>query len=157
MTVVQYSSPDKNNQTDVLAPLEIICDYLNSQHVLALCCHDRESSWCASCFYVFERETMSFLIMTDGKTRHGQLIEKNPQVVGTISEQQTEITDLKGIQFSGSISLLIGEKEDQARQNYYDRFPIAKMIPSPIWRLTLDEVKMTDNTAGFASKYLWKK
>lgn len=155
MSPVQNITP--NNKDETLDPSQVIYDYLNLQHVLTLCCHDSELLWCASCFYVFEQDTMSFLIMTDSKTRHGKLIEKNANVAGTVSGQDIDIVELKGIQFAGSISLLIGDKEDAARRNYYDRFPVARLIPSPIWRLKIDEIKMTDNTAGFANKYIWKR
>lgn len=154
MTAVQNVTC--NDKADTDKPLKIIREYLDSQHVLTLCCHDRDELWCASCFYLFEPETMSLLIMTDSKTRHGQLIEKNAGVAGAISDQEVDIIKLKGIQFSGSIALLIGDKEHAARLNFYDRYPVAKLIPSPIWRLKLNEVKMTDNTEGFANKYHWK-
>jgi uncharacterized protein YhbP (UPF0306 family) len=155
MNVVENVTSEK--QEGFSDSLQIIVDYLESQHVLTLCCHSQESLWCASCFYLFEKETMSFLVMTDSKTRHGHLLSKNPNVAGTISDQTLDIVLLKGIQFSGQMALLIGDKEDLARRSFYDKYPVAKLIPSPIWRVKLDEIKMTDNTAGFANKFSWKR
>lgn len=146
-----------HNDTNQIEPVQIIRNYIDSQHVLSLCCQDGEQLWCANCFYLFEPETMSFLVMTDHQTRHGQMIKKNNRIAGTISEQKIDIVELKGIQFSGTISLLIGNKDDVARHHYYERFPVARLIPSPIWRISIDDVKMTDNSAGFANKYAWNR
>ena len=156
MNAVDDVTVDRND-TNPIEPVQIIRNYIESQHVLSLCCQDEEQLWCANCFYLFEPETMSFLIMTDCKTRHGQMIKKNNRVAGAISEQKIDIIELKGIQFAGTISLLMGNKEQVAIQHYYERFPVARLIPSPIWRLQINEIKMTDNSAGFANKYHWNR
>lgn len=134
---------------------KLICDYLNNQRLLTLCCSSSEDVWCANCFYYFDQESMSFILMSDAKARHGLLMQANPKVVGTVSDQTEDLTKIQGIQFSGSIKPLIGEREQSSRHAYYQSFPISKVIPMPLWRLTLETIKMLDNTQEFGKNIHW--
>ncbi|MBJ4294868.1 hypothetical protein JGE43_18630, partial [Salmonella enterica subsp. enterica serovar Typhimurium] len=35
------------------------------------------------------------------------------------------------------------------------RFPVARVLPAPVWEIRLDEIKFTDNTLGFGKKLHW--
>lgn len=130
-----------------------IIGYLSSQHVLSLCCQSKFDFWCASCFYLFEPNTLSFLLVSEHHTRHTQIMVENPYVAGSVSEQTEEVAKIRGVQFVGKITKLEGSEEQAARAHYNKRFPIAAGLPAPIWRVALDEVKLTDNSAGFGSKF----
>lgn len=137
--------------------LTAICRFLTKQHVLTLCAGNGIDMWCANCFYVFDESSMALWLLTSPGTRHGSLIQQNPAVAGTIAPQPKSIALIKGVQYRGQIQCLAGEAEHQARHHYYQRFPMARVMSSPIWQLTLEEVKMTDNTLGFGKKLHWQR
>ncbi|CNK71462.1 Uncharacterized protein conserved in bacteria [Yersinia frederiksenii] len=142
---------DVNNPDD----LSIITRFLRRQHVLTLCAGSGMDMWCANCFYVFDEAPMALYLMTEKHTRHGELMQINPQVVGTIATASRTVALIKGIQYRGEITPLQGEAEQAARQRYCRRFPVAKIASAPLWQLTLLEIKMTNNTLGFGKKLHW--
>lgn len=142
---------DVNNPDD----LSIITRFLRRQHVLTLCAGSGMDMWCANCFYVFDEAPMALYLMTEKHTRHGELMQINPQVVGTIATAPRTVALIKGIQYRGEITPLQGEAEQAARQRYCCRFPVAKIASAPLWQLTLLEIKMTNNTLGFGKKLHW--
>jgi len=137
--------------------LKSITAYLKKQHVLSLCVGDAQSLWCANCFYAFNEPDMSFYMLTEHTTRHGQLLSVNPHVAGTVSNQTITVSLIKGAQYSGEMSVLSGEEAQDARRIYTGRFPLAKLATTPIWRLRLDEIKLTNNKLGFGTKLSWQR
>lgn len=131
--------------------------YLKKQHVLSLCATDGDDMWSANCFYIFNETRMAFWLMTEPDTRHGQLMLANPRIAGTVNGQPKTVLLIKGVQYRGRIQLLSGEQETLARQAYQKRFPVAKKVSAPLWEITLDEVKMTDNALGFGKKIVWTR
>lgn len=129
--------------------------YLKKQHVLSLSCHNAQEIWSANCFYIFDEASMAFWLMTEPDTRHGALIEGNPQVAGTVNGQPKSVLLIKGVQYRGRMQRLQGEAESRARSAYQKRFPVARKVSAPLWEITLDELKMTDNALGFGKKILW--
>ncbi|MFC0224939.1 YhbP family protein [Serratia aquatilis] len=132
-----------------------IIRFLNKQHVLTLCAGNGTEMWCANCFYVFDAEHMALWLMTDLQTRHGELMQQNSVVVGTIAPQPKTVALIKGVQYRGVITLLEGDEALLARARYCKRFPVARVMKAPIWQLDLQEVKMTDNNLGFGKKLHW--
>ncbi|WP_347253400.1 YhbP family protein [Leminorella grimontii] len=138
--------------------LKAICRYLSKQHVVTLCVTEDDGfPWCASCFYAFDAESMSLLLMTEATTRHGRAALNDERTAGAITAQTRNVLLIQGIQYRGRLTLLEGEEAQRARALYLKRFPIARMASAPLWRLSLDEVKMTDNRAGFGAKRLWRR
>lgn len=140
-----------------LEDMDTICHFLNQQHVLTLCAGNGLDMWCANCFYVFDQSLMTLNLMTEKHTRHGELMQSNNQIVGTVATQPIEVALIKGIQYRGEIFLLSGVAEKTARQHYCQRFPVARNASTPVWKLCLLEIKMTNNLQGFAKKLLWVK
>ncbi len=137
--------------------LKAITAYLKKQHVLTLCVGDAQSLWSANCFYAFNESEMSFYMLTDHATRHGQLLALNSHVAGTVSDQTITVSLIKGAQYSGEMNVLSGEASQDARRIYTGRFPLAKLATTPIWCLRLDEVKLTNNKLGFGTKLSWQR
>jgi len=134
-----------------------IARYVKKQHVLSLCCGSAENLWCANCFYVFDATQAVFWLMTEADTRHGELIQQQPIVAGTINGQPKSVLLIKGVQYRGQIARLTGEREALARTAYCKRFPVAKKVSAPLWEIRLDELKMTDNALGFGEKLRWQR
>ncbi|CAI2536584.1 YhbP family protein [Serratia ficaria] len=137
--------------------LEHIRNFIGKQHVLTLCAGNGMDMWCANCFYVFDAERMALWLMTEPHTRHGELMLQNAGVVGTIAPKPKTIALIRGVQYRAEAVMLSGEEDAQARARYCRRFPIAKAMKAPVWQLSLQEVKMTDNTLGFGKKLHWTR
>ncbi|ACS87340.1 YhbP family protein [Musicola paradisiaca] len=137
--------------------LGIISRYLKKLHVLTLCVSDNSALWCANCFYVFDEAQVAFFLMTEIETRHANIMLRQPRVAGTVNGQPKSVLLVRGVQFVGEISRLTGEEETSARNRYNARFPVARSISAPIWKLSLDEIKMTDNALGFGKKHVWHR
>lgn len=131
--------------------------YLKKQHVLSLCCGTAEDLWCANCFYVFDASQTVFWLMTEPDTRHGELMQQQPVVAGSINGQPKSVLLIKGVQYRGQIIRLAGEREALARAAYCKRFPVARKVSAPLWEIRLDELKMTDNALGFGKKLRWQR
>ncbi|NHB92154.1 YhbP family protein [Photorhabdus cinerea] len=136
---------------------QLIRQYLARQHVLTLCTAADDDIWCASCFYVFDADKIAFLFMTESHTRHGEMMQINPLVAGTVTGQIRNIAQIKGIQFKGEVICLEGEKDKEARARYCRRFPVAIAAKTPVWQLNLSEIKMTNNMLGFGKKICWQR
>lgn len=129
--------------------------YCQQNHVLTLCAHHQSESWAASLFYVLAMEASTFYIMTSPGTRHGRIMTENPDISGTISDQTEEVAILRGLQFSGIVSQLTEPERTQALEQYQNRFPAARRHTEVLWKIKCREMKLTDNTAGFGTKYYW--
>lgn len=140
-----------------MSDLPHLIRYLKKQHVLSLSCHSAHEIWSANCFYVFDETRMAFWLMTQPDTRHGSLIQANPQVAGTVNGQPKTVLLIKGIQYRGRIQRLEGVVAQQARSAYQKRFPVARNVSAPLWEILLDELKMTDNALGFGKKIIWRR
>ncbi len=134
-----------------------IAHFLSKQHVLTLCAGNGLDMWCANCFYVFDAGVMALWLMTETHTRHGELMLQNSRVVGTIAPKPKTIALIRGVQYRAEAVMLSGDEERLARARYCKRFPIAKVMKTPVWQLSLQEVKMTDNTLGFGTKLHWTR
>ena len=137
-----------------MSDLSHLLRYLKKQHVLSICASAPEELWCANCYYLFDEAQMAFWLMSDTATRHGAMMLHNPQVAGTINGQPKSVQLLKGVQYRGHIRL---SEDAQALSAYQRRFPVAKKVTAPLWQLTIDELKMTDNTLGFGKKISWQR
>ena len=93
--------------------------------------------------------------MSDLTTRHGSMMLANNKVSGTITVPTEDISQIRGLQFAGEIKLLEGEEERVLRL-YEKRFPVAKTFSAPLWQINFTELKLTDNSAGFGTKYYWR-
>ena len=76
-------------------------------------------------------------------------------IAGTVNGQPKTVALIRGVQFKGEIRRLEGQESEAARNAYNRRFPVARMLPAPVWEIRLDEVKFTDNTLGFGKKMHW--
>ena len=135
--------------------LTAVTRWLAKQHVVTGCVPHEGALWCANAFYLFDAQKMAFYVLTEDKTRHAQMSGPRAPVAGTVNGQPKTVALIRGVQFKGEIRRLEGEESDVARKAYNRRFPVARMLPAPVWEIRLDEVKFTDNTLGFGKKMLW--
>lgn len=134
-----------------------IAQFIARHHVVSLACHSEQDFWAASCFYAFEREKMRLILLTNRTTHHGIIWQQNPNVVGTISAQISDIHDIEGIQFSATARLLQGEEQAVGIEQFYAKHTTAPKMQSDVWEIRFAYIKYTSNKVRFAEKQEWKR
>ncbi|SMC08883.1 pyridoxamine 5'-phosphate oxidase family protein [Nitratiruptor tergarcus] len=127
--------------------------FLENNHLLTLATCTEYNPYAANCFYAYDKEHKALIFASESHTHHMQDIYKNSKVAGTIALCEKEIIKIQGVQFIGIVESAAAEQKSL----YYKRFPIALGIPSPLWAIHLQWIKMTDNTLGFKTKLIWTR
>ena len=127
--------------------------FIARHHLLSLATQG-ERLWCCSMFYAYDSESVSFVVASDGETEHMRNAARCNTVAGTVALETKRVGKIQGIQFAGRI---LQADDERASALYYARFPYARVMNPTLWRILLDEVKMTDNTLGFGKKISWKR
>ena len=135
--------------------LEAISRWLTKQHVVTYCVGREEKLWCANAFYIYDSARVAFYLLSDEKTRHGQMAGKKATVAGTVNGQPKTVARIRGVQFCGELRKVEEPESEALRERYNRRFPVARAMSSPLWEIRLDEIKFTDNTLGFGKKLHW--
>jgi uncharacterized protein len=130
---------------------------LHKHHLLSVATVVNDKPWCASCFYTWESQENWIIITTDEDTLHGSGFINKPDISGTIALETLRVGRIRGVQFTGKISLAEGEKLKKARKAYLLRFPYAIVASLHLWIIEPDYIKLTDNRLGFGTKIIWKK
>ncbi|MCX2683669.1 hypothetical protein OQH60_07195 [Campylobacter sp. MIT 21-1685] len=119
-----------------------ILHFITKQKLLSWAMKDEEGVYSASAFYVFDADSLAFIIASDKDTKHIHLAYKNPNVAITIAKEDS-IALLKGIQAKA----LFKEATAQQTKQYFQQFPFAKLSSkATIYALEIFWVKFTDNT-----------
>lgn len=137
---------------------EPIRDFLAEHHVLSLAVCIGNRPWAANAFFAFDEPRVRLLFLSSTDTRHGEMLQANRHVAGTIAGQPLAIPQVRGLQFYGSVRVLGQNHERQSALGlYYARFPQAHGLSAPLWEIRLQHLKFTDNRQGFGSKLLWDR
>lgn len=134
---------------------DAISRWLAKQHVVSWSVARDGELWAACAFYLYDRENVAFYLLSEESTRHAQMSGRRAPVAGTVNGQPKTVALIRGVQFRGEIRLVEGEEAVAWRERYNRRFPVARMLPAPLWEIRLDELKFTDNTLGFGKKIHW--
>jgi uncharacterized protein YhbP (UPF0306 family) len=132
-----------------------IIKFFRKHHVLTVATSVENESWCANCFYVYLEEENAIVFTTDLNTRHGREFLKNHRVSGSVVLETMIIGKIRGIQFQGTVSEPEGEMAVKAKNAYLKRFPVAMLMDTHLWIVTLAHIKYTDNRLGFGKKLIW--
>lgn len=134
--------------------------YLQTHHVLTLATHGPEGLWAAAVFYAGRDWNLYFL--SAGHTRHARNIAANPQVAGTIQEDNQEWAVIQGIQLAGEVVLLQGTAREEAIFLYQQKYPfiaadtdgtLQKALNTVNWYgLQLSRLYFIDNSKGFGHR-----
>jgi len=134
-----------------------IKSFLLEHHVVSLATISAGEPWAASCFYAFDPASLSLIVLSSEKTRHGAAMLEHRTIAGTIAGQPNKIVDIRGMQFVAEAEVLEGEAGNAAYALYCKRHPIARLKRNTIWRVALRELKLTDNAKLFGHKVLWQR
>lgn len=127
-------------------------EFIKKHHVLNICACEDNTSWSASCFYSFLEKDNLFIFASDKKTKHIQMIEKNPNISGTITLETNKIGLIQGIQFSGFVE----PASTKSKMHYLKTFPYAIALNPILWEIKITYAKLTDNILGFGHKLEFK-
>jgi len=133
-----------------------IIKFLHKHHVLTIATSNDNEPWCANCFYVYSEEDNCLIFTTDDDTRHGKEFEKNSLVAGSVVLETSVIGKIQGIQFQGLVSRPDKGMQGKAKRTYLKRFPVAALMNTSLWVVSLRHIKMTDNRLGFGKKLIWE-
>jgi uncharacterized protein len=132
-----------------------IVKFFKKHHVLTIATTVDNEPWCANCFYVYLEEENAVVFTTDLKTRHGQEFLKNTHVAGSVVLETMIIGKIRGIQFKGTVSEPSAEMTAKLKNAYLKRFPVAMLMDTHLWVVSLSHIKFTDNRLGFGKKITW--
>lgn len=132
--------------------LDKIVAFIDRHHLLSLATIG-ERLWCCSMFYAFDPEEVAFVVASDESTEHMRNVMGNDAVAGTVALETKTVGKIQGIQFAARVR----KADEESQRLYYTRFPYARVMNPTLWVITLDEIKMTDNTLGFGKKLNWKR
>lgn len=135
-----------------------IIDFLSKQYICTLCYLDiNNEPSCFSCFFVYHASCNYLLFKTSTKAEHSSLLRKNPKVSGTIHPNNLTKISTQGLQFKG-VAFLVDKDVDPALSSFYhSKFPMALAINGEIWRIELEEVKLTYKRLNIGQTYTWSK
>ena len=132
-----------------------IVKFFHKHHVLTIVTTVDNEPWCANCFYVYLEEENALVFTSDPETRHGNEFLKNPKVAGSVVLETMIIGKIRGIQFQGLVSEPEGVQAVMAKNAYLKRFPVAMLMDTHLWLVSLTLIKFTDNRLGFGKKLIW--
>ena len=127
-----------------------IAAFIKKHHLLSLAT-EGERLWCCSMFYAYDEVEKTFIVASDESTEHMENVAQNARVAGTVALETKTVGKIQGIQFTGKMERC----PDALQTLYFEVFPYARIMNSTLWRIRLDELKMTDNTIGFGKKISW--
>ena len=133
--------------------LEKIALFLSKHHLLSLATAAENRPQSASLFYAYDAEAAAFVVASEMKTEHIQNVLANNRVSGTVALETAEVGKIEGIQFKGTMQAL-SHKEGVL---YFERFPYARVMNPRLWRIELEQIKLTDNRLGFGKKLYWQR
>jgi len=136
---------------------ETIINFLQNQTVMTVCYADEDGNlFSFPCFYAFNSSGLLYF-KTSSSAHHALQLLNKPGTAGTILPDKLNVLALKGVQFQGEVLPADHPLMHNASRHYYQRFPLALVIPGEIYAIQLTEIKMTDGAKGFGKKITWRK
>ena len=136
---------------------DTIVDFLNNQSVVTICCtNDDDKPYCFPCFFAFNSREGLLYFKTSPRAYHSSLLARNPEIAGSILPDKLNVLALKGIQFEGMV-LVPDQLARHSSRYYYQKYPLALVVPGEIYGIRISSIKMTDGARGFGKKITWRR
>jgi len=137
---------------------ETILHFLQQQSCASICCMDEDGTpYCFSCYYAFNADDGLLYFKSSVGAHHASLLQKYPNVAGTILPGQLNKLITRGIQFQGTILSPLDPLGVDAVNSYHKKYPIGLAMKGEVFTICLNDIKMTDSTLGFGKKITWKR
>jgi len=135
-----------------------ITEFINEHHVATFTVSDGKDIWSWHALYVYLVEENLFVIASESKTKHIQMLLNggNSVLAGAIALETETIGLIRGVQFKAEIKICNGTILNKYRLRYLKRFPYAVLVGGDLWTIKMTEIKFTDNRLGFGKKLIWK-
>lgn len=137
--------------------LNLIQNFIRRHHVMHMAVVDGERPWSATCWYVFDDESMHLIFASQRKSKHIQCILKNNNVSVTISNQTKIWRHIQGVQITGKVVHADISEYPEYHKRYRNTFYISKFIQFDLWFIEIEYVKFTKNLNFFGQKIYWKR
>lgn len=134
--------------------LEKIAHFLTQHHVMTLATSAHAELSACSLFYVYAEQKQCFVVASADETTHIRHIMHNPYVAGNIYLETKTVGKIQGVQFKGVFSLL---EDGELKKLYFKAFPYALALAPKLWKIEVEQFKMTDNRLGFGKKIHWSR
>lgn len=132
--------------------------FLEESQIASICFVDKENKpYCVNCFYAFDAENGILALKSTVGTNHHTMIATEKKVAGTILPNEVNPLKIKGLQFQGEIVSQGLITDFKCSAAYYKKYPFALAMPGYIWAISLDKMKLTDNTLVFGKKEKWER
>ncbi len=135
-------------------------DYLLDHSVLCLATCDDNVPWVSPVFYTVFNSQLLFL--SAPHTRHCKSMARNSAVAGSIQQDYSDWTAIKGIQLRGHVSMVAQSGRAAAISAYSEKFPItgnsapqeiANALDKIAWfTLAIEELLFIDNSKGLGHR-----
>ncbi len=132
-----------------------ISDFILENEVMTIATSSQNIPYCATVFYVFLPDKNLMVFMSDIITRHMQDALSNKIIAGTIIAKDVNISNVKGLQFTGNIFKPEPDLKEECTSKYLWAFPMAILHKSSLWTVEFTFLKLTDNHLGFGKKIIW--
>ncbi len=133
-----------------------ITSFIQKKYLCTICCSQHDRPWANAFYYVFDEENHRLIYISSSETHHAQVMLKNPYVAGTIFCPTRFNPSLQGIQFTGIVHLLEGEKATIAKALYKREYQHELIDQLPVWEVSLDYVRMIDHSLGIFGTVEWR-
>lgn len=147
---------NKQENVDNLLPDRIL-NFIRSQSLVTLATSLNNIPHCAICYYAYSENLGGLIFKSSAQSRHVQEGIINPRVAAGVSQTESDINKIRGIQAEGTFVELNDTQIAEAKRTYYKKFPFALAIPGDLWLLELTNIKFVDNSLGFSKKMYWVK
>ena len=133
--------------------LKKIDAFLSKHHILSLATTSDSGISACSLFYVFDKDTTSFVVASSEDTKHIQNIKQHSYIAGTVALETKTVGKIEGVQFEGEFLEIFDES---LKKLYFKAFPYALAMSPKLWQIKVSYFKLTDNRLGFGKKLIWE-
>lgn len=138
--------------------IDTIKEFLEESQIASVCfVDDIGSPYCINCFYAIDYENGLLVFKSSLGTSHHAMIKEKGKIAGTILPNEVNTLKIKGLQFQGEITGQGLISDFKCSATYYKKYPFALAMPGYIWAISLDKMKLTDNTLVFGNKEKWER
>ena len=137
---------------------ETIKKFLQGQSCATICCIDETgAAYCFSCFYAIDPDEALLYFKSPESTYHSTLIKENPFISGSILPDKLDVSNIKGIQFTGIVLDARERTRKQAELKYDKKYRTRIGVRGDMWIIQIYHIKMTVGTPGFGNRIIWDR
>ena len=142
--------------------------FLENHNTLSLATTRADEPWAASVFFASD-QALNIYFVSDPMTHHGQDLDANTRVAGTVNGDCDGWSDIMGVQLTGHarqvpdrdrdrvLALYLGKFADVAQliqqpQSDQDKLIGGRLAVTPFYELRPEWIRLIDNTRGFGFK-----